>query len=315
MPTRRRHRSWRRSVAPPHGRAPPQCGFGRDFRHLRPSTTDREHRVESIATSGGQGRVKRGDWWRVSEDDDDTTEGLDASEEEGASRRKDPRASLVLPIEYRNAGHLLVSYCTNLSRGGLFLPTPEPLPKGDTLTLSLRIPGRERPVSIEAVVRWARGEDSARGPAGMGVAFYDVDGLLGDTIDTIVARFVPLRVELVGARPAAWHHVAALARSLLTCETREHRLAPDLAPVLEEADLVIVDLERYPERGIGVLEQLGQLRRPPPRIALCPGRDDGLRPQAAALARVVPTPVDNRELRQQVLEAVSEVHARWPEQE
>jgi hypothetical protein len=26
----------------------------------------------------------------------------------------------------------------------------------------------------------------------------------------------------------------------------------------------------------------------------------------------VPTPVDNRELRQQVLEAVAEVHARWP---
>ncbi len=219
---------------------------------------------------------------------------------------------MVLPLEYRNAGHLLVSYCTNLSRGGMFLPTPEPLARGETLTLSLRIPGRERPVSIDAIVRWTRSTDAPSGPAGMGVAFNDVDGLLGDTIDTIVARFTPLRVELVGARPAAWHHVAALTRSLLTCETREHRLAPDLGPILRDADLVIVDLERYPERGIEVLEQLGALDRPPPRIALCPGRDESLRPKAAALARVVPTPVDNRELRQQVLEAVSAVHARWP---
>lgn len=250
----------------------------------------------------------RGDFERVSGEHEHTTAGDDAA----ASRRKDPRASLVLPLEYRNAGHLLVSYCTNLSRGGLFLPTPEPLERGESLTLSLRIPGRERPVSIEARVRWARTEDAPSGPAGMGVAFNDVDGILGDTIDAIVARFVPLRVELVGARPAAWHHVAALTRSLLTCETREHRLAPELAPVLHGADLVIVDLERYPERGLMVLEELGALERPPPRIALCPGRDDELRPKAAALARVVPTPVDNRELRQQVLEAVSEVHASWP---
>lgn len=227
-------------------------------------------------------------------------------------RRRTQRATLVLPLEYRNAGHLLVSYCTNLSRGGLFLPTPDPLPKGATLTLALRVPGRERPVQVEATVRWTRETDSPRGPAGMGVSFHDIDVVLGDTIDAIVARFVPLRVDLVGARPAAWHHVAALVRSLLTCETKEHRLAPELAPELRDADLVIVDLERYPERGIAVLEELGALPRPPPRIALCPGRDEELRPQAAALARVVPTPVDNGELRQQVLEAVAEVHARWP---
>lgn len=226
--------------------------------------------------------------------------------------RRDRRAALVLPLEYRNAGHLLVSYCTNLSRGGLFLPTPEPLPVGESVTLVLRVPGRDRPVTLEAKVRWVREADSVRGPAGMGVAFHDIDHVLGDTIDSIVARFVPLRVDLVGARPAAWHHVAALVRSLLTCETHEHRLAPDLAESLRDADLVIVDLERYPERGIVVLEELGGLPRPPPRIALCPGRDEDLRPKAAALARVVPTPVDNRELRQQVLEAVAEVHARWP---
>lgn len=220
---------------------------------------------------------------------------------------------LVLPLEYRNAGHLLVSYCTNLSKGGLFLPTPEPLAKGELLTLSLRVPGRERPLAIQARVRWTRGEDSDRGPAGMGVSFNDVDGVLGDTIDAIVARFVPLRVDLVGARPAAWHHVAALLRSLLTCDTHEHRLAPDLAPTLGDADLVIVDLERFPDRGIAILEELGSLPRPPPRIALCPGRDDELRPKAATLARIVPTPIDNGELRHQVLEAVSEVHARWPD--
>jgi len=149
----------------------------------------------------------------------------------------------------------------------------------------------------------------------MGLSFKNVDVVLGDTIDSIVARFAPLRVDLVGARPAAWHHVAALVRALLTCETREHRLAPDLASTLKDADLVIVDLERFPERGIAVLDELGALPRPPPRLALCPGRDNELQPKAAALARVVPMPVDSGELRRQVLEAVSEVHAHWPRSE
>lgn len=230
----------------------------------------------------------------------------------GSSRRKDPRVSQVLPLEYRNAGHLLVSYCTNLSRGGVFLPTPDPVPKGEALTLSLRVPGHDKPVQLSARVRWVRNVDSERGPAGMGLSFKDVDAVLGDTIDSIVSGFLPLRVDLVGARPAAWHHVAALVRALLTCETHEHPLSPDLAPSLREADLVIVDLERYPEQGLVVLEGLGALPRPPPRIALCPGRDEILRGKAGVLARVVPTPVDNGELRQQVLEAVSEVHARWP---
>lgn len=238
--------------------------------------------------------------------------GGEEPNDDPSHRRRAPRAGLVLPLEYRNAGHLLVSYCTNLSRGGLFLSTPEPLPKGSPVTLSLRVPGRDHPVTLEAVVQWVRQSDSDGGPAGMGVSFSDVDAIMGTTIDSIVAGFAPLRIDLVGARPAAWHHVAALLRGLLTCETNEHRLGTELVPKLQDADLVIVDLERFAERGISVLEQLGALPRPPPRLALCPARDDALRQKAAALARVVPTPVDNRDLRQQVMEAVGEVYARWP---
>lgn len=264
--------------------------------------------------------LDRGDFAQVS--GDDVSYGTDSSPvptpdpsaaESDPGRRRDPRASLVLPLEYRNAGHLLVSYCTNLSRGGLFLPTPEPLARGESLTLALRIPGRSRPVTIEAQVQWIRETDSPSGPAGMGVSFRDIDVILGDTIDTIVSGFSPLRVDLVGARPDAWHHVAALTRSLLTCETHEHKLGPGLGPTLSGADLVIVDLERYPDRGLAVLVELGGLTRPPPRIALCPSRDTQLRLRATTLARVVTTPVDSNELRRQVLEAVSEVHARWPE--
>jgi lipoprotein-anchoring transpeptidase ErfK/SrfK len=37
-----------------------------------------------------------------------------------------PRVGMVLEVRYRNAGQFLVSYCTNLSRGGLFVSTREP---------------------------------------------------------------------------------------------------------------------------------------------------------------------------------------------
>ncbi|MBL4686727.1 MAG: TIGR02266 family protein, partial [Nannocystaceae bacterium] len=128
--------------------------------------------------------------------------------DEASRRRESGRASVVLQLEYRNAGHLLVSYCTNLSRGGLFIPSEQPEPAGTRLTLRLDVPGKAEPVSIEAEVRWVRAFDTDEGPTGMGLAFAAVDAILGDETDGIVAGFAPLRVELIGDRPAAWTHVA-----------------------------------------------------------------------------------------------------------
>lgn len=218
-----------------------------------------------------------------------------------------PRVGMVLEVRYRNAGQFLVSYCTNLSRGGLFVSTRAPEPIGTELVLSLRVPGRALPVTLRATVRWNRNEDGVEGPAGMGLSFADVDGMLGEHIDRLVANADPLHVDLVGRSDHASAHLHALLRSLVTCETRQLALRPGVAQVIGRADLVVVDVDGDPPAAIDLLDKLHQRDDPPPILALCGVRDPELRARVTRRASVVPTPVDKRELQLKVLETLGQV--------
>lgn len=228
-----------------------------------------------------------------------------------AARRRAPRASVVLQLAYRSASHLLVSYCTNLSRGGLFVPSSEPLPPGTRLSLSLTVPGDDEPIELHAEVRWVRQFDALEGPAGMGLAFEDIDELLGDRVDSIVARFVPLRVALVGDHAATLGHVGSIVRTLVTCTTEERSVAAAIAAVEDVAtcDLLVVEIGPDAEQGLTLLRQLAARASGPPRVALCDTRGD-VRARCIPLARIVGTPIDPGELREAVLESVAQVDAR-----
>jgi uncharacterized protein (TIGR02266 family) len=218
-----------------------------------------------------------------------------------------PRVGMVLEVRYRNAGQFLVSYCTNLSRGGLFVSTREPEPVGTELVLSLRVPGRSLPVTLRARVRWNRAEDTTEGPAGMGLSFADVDGVLGDHIDRLVTNASPLHVDLVGRSDHASAHLHALLRSLVTCETRQLALRPGVAQVIGRADLVVVDVDSDPKAAVELLDSLAQRDDPPPILALCGVLDADTRARVTRRASIVPTPVDKRELQLKVLETLGQV--------
>jgi uncharacterized protein (TIGR02266 family) len=218
------------------------------------------------------------------------------------------RASVVLQLQYRNAGHLLVSYCTNLSRGGLFVPSPDPLPPGSPITLTLQIPGEDEPVALDARVRWVRQFDADQGPAGMGLAFDDVDDVLGERIDHIVSSFSPLRVDLVGSRGAVLEHVAAQVRTLVSCETTIHAEAPDVE-ALAASDLVVVDLEGDADEGLALLDALHALPSAPPAVALCDPGASARWGHARRRARMVAVPVEAEELRRSVRDGVTQVVA------
>jgi uncharacterized protein (TIGR02266 family) len=226
---------------------------------------------------------------------------------EGASRRNASRAGVVLQLQYRNAGHLLVSYCTNLSRGGLFLPARDPLAPGTRITLSLDVPGKAEQVTLAAQVRWIRQEDAADGPAGMGLAFENVDAALGAHIDGIVADFQPMEIVLIGERPRVIASLGAKVRSLVTCTTTHRAVDPDRAPTLTGVDLVIVDVDSAPEPSLRLLERLAEFERPPPRLALCDPKSGTVWSRAIALARVVKTPIESDALRKSVLETLTQV--------
>jgi uncharacterized protein (TIGR02266 family) len=200
---------------------------------------------------------------------------MDDDEMAGEEARRSARAGVVLQLEYRSASHLLVSYCTNLSRGGLFVPSTEPLAPGSRLGLTLSIPGDERSIDLQAEVRWVRQFDAAEGPAGMGLAFDGIDEVIGDRIDDLVKQFVPLRVDLVGQHQQVLTSVAAMIRALVSCETLTHtyEARPSAATELAYADLVVVEVGNDAEPALGLLRSLAALPYPPPRLALCDSRN------------------------------------------
>ncbi|NVB42083.1 TIGR02266 family protein [Pseudenhygromyxa sp. WMMC2535] len=221
--------------------------------------------------------------------------------------QRDPRAGVVLEVRYRNAGQFLVSYCTNLSRGGLFISTPQPEPVGSDLMLSLRVPGRSIPVAVKAKVRWNRMADNEDGPAGMGLSFADLDGVLGEHIDRLVTSAAPLRIDLVGRSDHASAHLHALLRSLVNCQTRQLALQSGIEHVLGRSDLVLVDVDGHPRNALALLESLRNRDETPPVLALCNDRDADMRERVARFASVIPTPVDKRELQLKVLEKLGQV--------
>ncbi len=217
------------------------------------------------------------------------------------------RAGIVLEVRYHNAGQFLVSYCTNLSQGGLFVSTATPLPLGTEITLEIRVPGRSLPANIMAAVRWIRLQSDSEGPAGMGLQFEDIDAVLGQHIDRLVTHAAPLRIDLLSSVGRSSNHLDALLRSLLSCETRQFELDDRVSLQIGRSDLLVVDLKGAPEVAIALLREISNRERPPPILALCSANDPGLHDRAVQYARVVSTPVDSGELRTRVLETLCEV--------
>ncbi|MBX7081330.1 MAG: TIGR02266 family protein [Nannocystaceae bacterium] len=237
--------------------------------------------------------------------------GGEEQDDDPERRRRAPRASVVLQLQYRSASHLLVSYCTNLSRGGLFVPTSEPLSPGARLTVTLQVPGTDELLEAQAEVRWVRQFDALEGPAGMGLAFDEIDDVLGDRIDDLVAQYTPLSIAVVGEHAPTLDHVQSLVRTLVSCETRDYTLAEAVRELatLRGADLVIVDVGNDVDGCLGLLRALASGPRPTPRMALCDARND-VRARVIGVARVVGLPIDPVEARDAVLESVAQVDAQ-----
>lgn len=92
--------------------------------------------------------------------------------------RHEPRAPLVLRVEYRRMDAFFAEYTKNLSKGGAFIRTATPLPVGTRFVFVLLVPAFARPVELEGEVTRALGLDGAvrdGGEPGMGVRFLFAD--------------------------------------------------------------------------------------------------------------------------------------------
>jgi len=92
--------------------------------------------------------------------------------------RAEPRYSASLRLHYgKDSDRLLSDFTINLSTGGLFLETANPMPVDTPLLAEFVLPHNNRTISCRAKVAWVNHPELKKNhglPAGMGLQFVDI---------------------------------------------------------------------------------------------------------------------------------------------
>lgn len=92
------------------------------------------------------------------------------------TRRAEPRVEKSLSLVYKDREAFFRAYTGNVSSGGLYIKTENPLSAGDQIFLKLQLPGVSEALHIKCEVVWARSQEESRSdkPPGMGVKFIQI---------------------------------------------------------------------------------------------------------------------------------------------
>jgi len=106
--------------------------------------------------------------------------------------RRDDRVPLKARVDYEllSEDTFLFEYTSNVSRGGIFLATRNPLPVGTQLNLRFSLPSGEGTIETTGQVVWVN-EYKAGGKnlnPGMGIEFLDLDERDRESINGLVKR-------------------------------------------------------------------------------------------------------------------------------
>ena len=96
-------------------------------------------------------------------------------------KRKHSRIAKKIKSEVHSEEIMTYSTTQNLSQGGIFITTPEPLQIGTQIELSLNFPDDD-PIDVKGIVRWHRDEVGDDIKAGMGIEFIEIAEGKIDTI-------------------------------------------------------------------------------------------------------------------------------------
>ena len=111
-------------------------------------------------------------------------------------RRRQARVPLAVEVDFRSENNLYVGFSENISEGGLFIATYEPLTVGERLPVHFTLPGFNVPIRCEVEVTWVLeyGEGPLDGDKvpGMGLRFLD----LPDSHREVLAAFINQREPL-----------------------------------------------------------------------------------------------------------------------
>jgi uncharacterized protein (TIGR02266 family) len=133
-----------------------------------------------------------------------------------AEQRIHPRVDVGLDVQFRPVPEFSNGRSMNISRGGIYICTPQPQPRDREILLRIPLPGIAQPIQVTGVVVWSnQGTSPSPFPPGMGIKFLnltDADArLIADFVATVQKQTAPPPPEPAPAPPAA---VSVTASSL-----------------------------------------------------------------------------------------------------
>ena len=92
-----------------------------------------------------------------------------------SEKRYAERLPIRMLVEYESSEDFLIDYTANMSIGGMFIQTSNPLEVGTRFRLRFRLPAREEPVDTVGEVCWVlTPEEAGCMQPGMGVRFEEL---------------------------------------------------------------------------------------------------------------------------------------------
>jgi type IV pilus assembly protein PilZ len=143
---------------------------------------------------------------------------MGASGDGDDERREYRRESIELAVRYQRLNVFFADYAKNISRGGTFVMTEEPLPENTEFAFSLGIPDLDEPLELRAKVMWTTSKERATKlhPAGMGIQFQYRDPEERQRLEGLIERLI---VDQLGAR----HAERLLGRAAVPSAPRSER--------------------------------------------------------------------------------------------
>src|SRR6187549_1325550 len=103
--------------------------------------------------------------------------------------RKSERLQHELLVAYRTVDGFITDWAVNISRGGMFINTRNPLALGSTVRLIISLPDAAFPFDLTGkVIRVSEFDNAQNQVPGMGIEFVDVDDEKRQRIERFVER-------------------------------------------------------------------------------------------------------------------------------
>ena len=107
-------------------------------------------------------------------------------------RRGGDRLGMSVDVAEASDSNFYIGVTENISRGGLFIVSPDMPAIGTTIDLSLRLPDHAQPVRVTGEVRWHRHHGEAGEAPGYGIRFVN----LGAHEESLIRAFIESRAPL-----------------------------------------------------------------------------------------------------------------------